>query len=163
MSYGSHIRRNRSWLSLRLKFVHPSADSSDERIMAPALVLWIGSSNGLRPGWGEPAASWEIVFHPPATGIALLAPGDFAAVVLEPTASQLIQQVQLIAPGVPVLVYSRVARGGRTPHTSRCTAGSERQLRGIQCGAWRGGEWHWLRLYEALPQSIWCGNGSACW
>jgi DNA-binding NtrC family response regulator len=77
--------------------------------MASAQVLWIGSSNGLPPGWPAPAASWEIVFEPPARGIAILSRVSFAAVVLERGASQLLPSVQQIAVDVPLLIYDPAA------------------------------------------------------
>jgi transcriptional regulator with GAF, ATPase, and Fis domain len=77
--------------------------------MGPAQVLWIGNSNGVLPGWPELAGSWEIDFQAPATGMALLSRGIYAAIVLEGIARQLLPQVQKAAPGTPVLAYDPVA------------------------------------------------------
>ena len=66
--------------------------------MAP--VLWIGSS-------GER----EIEFQPPATGMALLSRGGYAAVVLEGSVAQMAAQVRQVAPGVPVMVCGDAPAG----------------------------------------------------
>jgi transcriptional regulator with GAF, ATPase, and Fis domain len=66
--------------------------------MAPAQVLWIGSSSEREP-------SWEIDYKPPATAMGLLERGRYSAVVLEGTASQLASHVQHLAPGIPVLIH----------------------------------------------------------
>src|ERR1051326_1867495 len=73
--------------------------------MQPSPLLWIGSSNGLPDGWRQPVGPSCVEHQPPATGTACLARGGYAAVVLERNASQLVEQIRAIAPGVPVLIY----------------------------------------------------------
>jgi transcriptional regulator with GAF, ATPase, and Fis domain len=77
--------------------------------MAPAKVLWIGSSNGLPPGWPQLETSWEIDFQPPATGTALVSSGGYAAIVLERPAAAMTPQIQRLAPGVPLLIHDSEA------------------------------------------------------
>ena len=79
--------------------------------MAPAKILWIGSSHHHPPGWPISHTEWEMEFQPPATGMAHLARSEYAAIVLDRDFNQLLPQVQQLAPGLPILLYDSASPG----------------------------------------------------
>ena len=75
--------------------------------MEPKRILWISAISEPRPA--PPCGGWLVERTAPAPGIERLSGADFDAVVLEPplpdwTAAELLEQVQRLAPEVPVLV-----------------------------------------------------------
>jgi DNA-binding NtrC family response regulator len=77
--------------------------------MGSTQVLWISAEPELPPDWPHHPAVWNIEIHQAEDAIEVLAVADYAAIVLDLpipgwTAPTLLEAVQRVAPGVPVLV-----------------------------------------------------------
>ena len=78
--------------------------------MAATLVLWISEAlHGLGADWPGQAATWKTECRTPEAALAGLQQGNYGAVVLDfPiarwTSAALLEEVQRLAPGTPVLI-----------------------------------------------------------
>jgi DNA-binding NtrC family response regulator len=88
------------------------ADFSGEIAMGTSQVIWIGASLAPPPGWPWNSAGWAIDFQDYGAGLDALSRTKYAVVVLDRAACDLLDQVQRIAPGVPVMVHDPEASVG---------------------------------------------------
>ncbi len=82
--------------------------------MAPARIMWIAVSPETPSDWLHHPVAWSIVHKPPHEALGALEVMDFGAIILDLpipgwTSAFLLESVQRIAPGVPVLIRDRAA------------------------------------------------------